>query len=300
MRGDSRKNLVVVRAGPRSLHRSWIDRSGQEFDLLVSAYDKSAMVDNPGLVDAQYIPGPKVAGWAATFKKNPWLTEQYDQIALIDDDIATNTYDIASLFRIGQTRGLDLWQPSLTWSSSATYGATLRNPNFLLRSVNYVEMMAPFFSTPYLKGVLPLFSLGFESGIDLIWCSFLGPNPGKFAIIDSISVTHTRPVGSEKEKNGFIGKDYESDIYNCLESFSGTWPSCVAASAIARNGAIIKNKFLIGILSTPILFSSLLAPKTERWSRFRCSLDHVRHQLTRRPRYIGGIRERLDVVAKTN
>jgi len=42
---------------------------------------------------------------------------------------------------------------------------------FKLRHMTFIEMMAPVFRRDVLQQVRPLFELGFESGIDLIWCN---------------------------------------------------------------------------------------------------------------------------------
>src|SRR3546814_13557858 len=97
-------------------------------------------------------------------------------------------------------------------------------------------MMCAFFSASALRQVAPLFALGCESGIDLVYCSLL-PDPWmKCAVIYSIEVRHTRPVGKEKDKNGFSDTRYEDAINACLAHFEMKWPSLIAYRGIDRHG----------------------------------------------------------------
>jgi hypothetical protein len=232
-----------------------------------------------------YIPGTKVAGWNILFQVQPYLLERYDRIALLDDDIQADATALTRCFSMGERYGLAIWQPSLSWSSYATYAATLHNPNFELRYLNGVEMMCPFFQAGALKRILPLFGLGLESGIDLVWCSLFRERRRKFAVIDAACVTHTKPVGGEKAKNGFVGRNYETDIERCLSLFGMRWPSLVSEEAVARNGAIVQGKASIGLAAMCLLASVFQAPKSNRFYRLKAASDHIRHQLTRPSAY---------------
>ena len=296
----NRKNLIITRAGSKSLHPSWVEGTVERnFDLLVAAYDEKVMTDQ--LEDVQYffIPGYKVEGWSKLFKMRPDLLNNYAQFAFIDDDIAATAEDLNSCFEHGPKYGLDVWQPSLSWDSYATYAATLTNPNYKVRFVNYVEMMCPFFSSSHLAKTLPLFSLGFETAIDLIWCSLTSQRNRKFAIIDDVVVKHTRPVGGQKSENGFIGKSYDEDIYRFLDLFSATWPSCVSDAAIDQQNNTILGTFRVGFQTLRLLGSICNAPAEDRAYRTRCVTDHIRHQFTREPKYVQNAVEILANISRT-
>jgi hypothetical protein len=96
-------------------------------------------------------------------------------------------------------------------------------------------MMCPFFQSPYLKQCLLLLSMGYEVGPDIVWCSLAEADARRFAVIDSIALRHTRPIGAKKAINGFADKTYEDDIYACLAEFEMGWPSLVSDRAILRN-----------------------------------------------------------------
>lgn len=282
--------LVVTRAGRKSLHSQWLaPAEARRFDLLVASYDPaSGPVDVPGTFHC-YIPGSKVQGWKAVLDQHGDFLTQYDYVALIDDDIATDADSLSRLFELGRDNGLTLFQPALTWDSHFTYAGTVRNPLLRYRNVNYIEMMAPFFAIRALEKVAPLFDYGWESGIDLIWGSALDPEERRFAIIDAVPIKHTRPVGALKEANGFVGRGYESDIEASLDHFGMSWPSLVASSAVTRGG---KRVGPLGIAwrALVLLAVPFTSPTPRGWRRV---FDHIRHQATRRPPYAEGVRQIL-------
>jgi hypothetical protein len=294
MSKPNRANLIITRAGRNSLHRDWISDPGQQnFDLLVAAYDKTIVRHDEEGLFYRYIPGPKIKGWMKIFGEDVALLDRYERIALIDDDIQTKTVDLSRCFDVGTEFTLQLWQPSLTWDSYATYGATLRNNNFRLRFVNFVEMMCPFFSSAFLRELLPTFELGFESAIDLIWCSISNEKTRAFAIVDEVSVKHTRPVGQQKSMNGFVDRKYESDVHACLKLFSTAWPACVASSGVNKRGNVVEPQINVSIRTLFQVLTVPSAPKGHRKDSFRCVSDHIRHQLTRKPMYAPDASSRL-------
>jgi hypothetical protein len=281
-------NLIITRAGANSLHREWIaDSKDRNFDLLVAAYDEKVVRDGDNdEAQYRYIPGPKISGWMKIFREDAGLLDRYERIALIDDDVQARAVDLSRCFDIGAEFNLKLWQPSLSWDSYATYGATLKNKSFRLRYVNFIEMMCPFFSSRFLRSLLPTFELGFESGIDLVWCSIANEKACSFAIIDEVSVTHTRPVGDQKSMNGFVDRSYEMDVDACLDLFSARWPSCVASSGVSKSGKVIEPQFYVALKTLHQLFALAGAPKGNRRYRLRSIADHIRHQWTREPLYV--------------
>jgi len=281
-------NLVIVRAGKDSLHPGWMnsmDNVAPDFDLLVAAYHEDAMRDDGRHVKYRLVPGSKVRGWHTVLNDYADLVDSYQQVALIDDDIKSDTATLNQCFAAGKDHDLSIWQPSLSHDSFVTYGASLQNEKFLLRHVNYVEMMCPFFKVSTLRGLTGLFSLGYESGIDLVWCSIVHEAGGKCAIIDACAVTHTRPVGVQKDLNGFAGKDYEDDIYSCLKLFDMKWPSWVAESAIDRARNTNIGGITLKLNAIRPLFKFHHAPRGNRLGRLKVSLDHLRHQALRQPYY---------------
>jgi hypothetical protein len=150
-----------------------------------------------------FLPGAKLEGYHNLFRQYPEFLDQYEFIALFDDDISTTKDSINRLFGIARSYRLDTCQPALSWDTYFSYAATLVCRRHQLRYTNTVEMMCPVFASHQLARALPLFSLGFETGIDLLWTR-LSSNPWfRYAIVDDVVVSHTRPVGTTKRQQGF-------------------------------------------------------------------------------------------------
>lgn len=131
--------LLVTRIGPRSLHPRWLGGTRQ-FDVLLSAWDPALPVVEG--VHFEHCPGYRFKGYAGILRDHRGLWLRYDYICFMDEDIDTDC-------------------------------ASLQQPAFRFRHVNFLEMMLPVFRSNALKRIAPLYDLGRESGIDLIWCNLL-------------------------------------------------------------------------------------------------------------------------------
>lgn len=246
MSSAGNRYLLISRVGPQSLHRAWLEPlADRAFDILLSSYDPAAR--DPGLpgVFFEIRPGTKVAGYAALFDAHADLIAQYDYVAVFDDDLMIVASDLTRLFETVSQHKLKIAQPALTHNSHFTFACLLRDVSFRLRYVNYIEMMCPVFRQDVFQAVRPLYALGYESGIDLIWCNLVATSPQDFAVIDDITVRHTRAVGTSKSANGFTGgKRYEDDIYAILAQFKLPWLSCVPYSGIRRDGSFERRRWM--------------------------------------------------------
>jgi hypothetical protein len=193
-----RKNLVIVRAGPKSLHGRWLElpRAERGYDLVASYYDEEAFnaFEATDGVSAVLIKGGK---WDGLFETLTGLDiEAYDYFWLPDDDIDATAADVNAIFDLCRSNGLAVAQPALTRDSYFSHFIFSQCPGFRLRYTNYVEIMAPCLGREVLLRALPFFRdtmSGF--GLDYIWCRW--PESGAFrtAILDTVAVHHTRPVG---------------------------------------------------------------------------------------------------------
>ncbi len=195
------RNLVVVRCGSASLHGAWLagDWTRRGFDMVCSYYDEAAFrshVPRPGL-EAVLVRGGKWDGIAATLAGRPDLLA-YDRYWFPDDDIAATLDDINRIFDLTQFFGLAVSQPALSRDSHFSHVHVLRCDGFLLRYTNHVEVMVPCLSRETLLACLPLMGLSKSGyGLDWIW-TMLHPGPeGAAAVLDAVTVRHTRPVGSQ-------------------------------------------------------------------------------------------------------
>jgi hypothetical protein len=204
MTGKGCSALAVVRCGDASLHQSW-SGAGRDFDIGVSYFGDDLTREFP---EARYVHRAKGGKWEGLFgffKKFPATIEQYDYFWLAEDDILSDVDTINALCQIAVDYNLEVCQPSLDTNSFYSYLITLRHSSFLLRYTNFVEIMAPLITRAVLQEMLPMFEhlrIGF--GLDFVFPVVASKISGHAdrctAIIDSVSVCHTRPVGGPQHK----------------------------------------------------------------------------------------------------
>ena len=195
-----RRNLVIVRAGARSLHPTWLINSEfRDWDIVVSVYDDAVFQHGEDAVVIRH-PGGKWDGISEYLLSTDAL-DKYDYIWLPDDDIATNCPGISNIFAEMRRWDLDICQPSLRADSYYTHFFTLSCPGLRLRYVNFVEIMIPCVVNTVLKQLMPDLRNSMSGfGMDPIWCR-LSPEPAfKAAILDGVAMKHTRPVGGGLHK----------------------------------------------------------------------------------------------------
>jgi len=214
--GTGRRFLLITRAGDNSLHRNWVAADGErKFDLLVSYYGAQ---EGRYRNDGEFYHALKGTAWPTYFailRDNPHLRENYDYIGFADDDLDADLATWNALFSFCQRHGFDLAQPSILGPIS--YPITAPVPNLLYRVTNFAEIMCPIFSKRALEICYGTFAESVSGwGINHVWPRLLAKHQGKIAIIDSISVTHTKALGS-----GFLYKVLgEGGIDPTTEMFS--------------------------------------------------------------------------------
>jgi len=191
------KNLILCRVGDTSLHKNWLKQAEyKNFDVAISYYG-----DNPGRFaeDGIFYEHNKGTKYPTLYKfilNNIARFLEYEAIWLPDDDLDTDTKTINQMFSMFHENKLWLAQPSLT-DSYYYHPITLRNEGLSFRHTNFVEVMAPLFSRQALLQCLFTFNESISGyGLDLIWPKILGWPTDKIAVLDSVSIRHTRPIGS--------------------------------------------------------------------------------------------------------
>ncbi|WP_298771605.1 hypothetical protein [uncultured Shewanella sp.] len=194
--------LVIARVGDNSLHPYWLENAEPHFDLFLSYFG-----DKPEYyrVQADYYEQVKGGKWPMIhqlIEKNWELISQYEAVWLPDDDIMTDACNINKMFTLFDSFHLALAQPALTMNSYFSHSSLLQQPNSILRFCNFVEVMMPMFSADTLRSLKATFGQSSSGwGLDSLWPYLIdNKNYKKIAIIDTISVTHTRPVGGELYK----------------------------------------------------------------------------------------------------
>ncbi len=248
-------NLVVVRAGPESLHSGWLDNQCADgWDLIVSHYDRLTYDQRPPDTDRVkhvFFAGGKWEGIHAVFAGSDLLA-RYEYFWLPDDDIAATPQAIDALFRVAHQRNLAVCQPSLTPDSYYSFYLLIHCPGFRVRYTNLVEIMVPCLHRDVLRIALPLFAKtksGF--GLDLIWHRFAEDNWGRAAVIDEIQVRHTRPVSTISSKSLTNGRSPDEELRELTKVF-GLLPRyrLLAYAGITTDGRLVRGKVRLGLRMT--------------------------------------------------
>ena len=197
----ARRNLVILRAGPSSLHTAWardIPPEDRSWDLCISWYaDPERFIEDP---DAEYhAVQPDVRKFGALHqllhRDSPFW--RYDYVMAPDDDLAWSWRGVNIAFETMREFNLLLGQPSLDPSGFPNHDITRQRPDCRLRFTNFVEVMTPIFSREALEICAPTFGLsrgGF--GLDHVWSTLLGDPSNRLGIIDDTAAVHTRPIAA--------------------------------------------------------------------------------------------------------
>lgn len=194
-----RTNLIVVRAGDRSLHPQWLACRERSWDLVVSYYG-----DRPERYVDQYdvlhlFKGTKWQGVSDFVRNHRDLIGCYRLVWLPDDDLLTSGENIDAFFALHERLGWVLSQPALTRYSHHSWPITLQDPRCIARRTDFVEIMAPCFRTDRLDRFLPTFDESASGwGLEWVWSRIVStlPEDARMGIIDRTPVHHTRPVGA--------------------------------------------------------------------------------------------------------
>jgi hypothetical protein len=190
------RHLVIVRAGDSSLHPAWTHAPAtRDWDLVVSYFgaDRERYRDDSGLrIDDR---GLKFPGLHALLARESFWRD-YDYIWLPDDDLRITQEGVGALFAEMAALDLELAQPALSWASYYSHAFTLRHPSFRARYTNFVEIMAPCFRRDLLEACVPALAESISGwGLDWVFPRRCRDPARGAAILDSVTMTHTRPVG---------------------------------------------------------------------------------------------------------
>jgi len=201
--GTLRPNLVVLPAGPESLHDRWFEDFStmpltRNWDLCIGWYGQ----DRPDMgMECDYlahIPQTKKFRLIHDLFHADSPLWNYEAIWLPDDDLLATGNGINRMFHLFRKFGLDLGQPSLLEGEDCfpNHPVTIRRAGSDVRYEPFVEIMCPVFSRRALKiciGSMRDVESGY--GLDHLWPAFLGHPRGRMGIIDGSAVIHTRPIG---------------------------------------------------------------------------------------------------------
>lgn len=272
----SRRFLVMARAGDRSLHRHWLAGGPRNFDLYLSCYGKDPSIHEGTAEHIRPMGSTKWPAIHAHLLEDADIVRRYDAIWFPDDDVLADAPTIGRMFEIFSLFGLGLAQPALTWNSHHTHSLVLRQPGYLLRRTNFVEVMAPVFDRNALALLSPTFSqVKVGWGLDYLWPVLMEQAclGDKIAVIDETPVTHTRPVGSGDIYRG-IEEGGEADIHALRRLYPGAeFSTRKVVRRFAVHGGVRKSH-------SPGHLVSMLTARIHQWFARRRSCQVSRFDLS--------------------
>jgi hypothetical protein len=200
--GARRPNLVIVPAGPASLHPDWFKSIADEtrnWDLCIGWYDAQAPDADMPCEYLAHIPKTKKFRLLYNLLHEGSPLWDYEAVWLPDDDLLASGQGINLMFYLFRKFGMDLAQPSVlrVKGSFPNHAITIQRPDSDVRYEPFVEIMCPVFSRRALEicvGSMRDTESGY--GLDHLWPALLGQPRTRMGIIDRVPVAHTRPVGA--------------------------------------------------------------------------------------------------------
>jgi hypothetical protein len=191
----SQNNALVISPTGRDFvcQGKWL-AGKRAFDIMLVNYS-----DTPNkhreFADFYYeTPGFKLEIISKAVTAHADIVRSYDTVWLPDDDLRIETEAINRLFEIFHGYRLALAQPAVG-NYNLSHLITKRRVYSVLRYVNAVEMMCPMFRTDVLFALLDTFCLTRSGwGVEWVWSERLAQK--NIAVIDAVSVHHTRPIES--------------------------------------------------------------------------------------------------------
>jgi hypothetical protein len=174
------KNLIITTLGEYNHYNIWAEGK-HDYDLYPIDYRINPTFKYPGIFRA--------------LEQRPDFLK-YDYYWMPDEDIWATPDMIDELFAC--MAGFDIWlgQPSVlnTEDSFPSWNQFIHKEDVDIIYTNFVEIMCPCFSNEALRACLSTFNKSMSGwGLDFVWGKI---GVGKrMAVINSVAVKHTRPVG---------------------------------------------------------------------------------------------------------
>ncbi len=174
----------------------------RSFDLWVTYYgDKGDRYRDVADIYTAH-KGGKFPNLLNAYRTNPEITQHYDAIMVMDDDVIISGENIDRLFRLREE--LDLWvlQPAFSPRGRINFPITQVNRTCRLRYISFVEMTCPLFRRDKLDNFMKVYDpvlVGY--GCDWWFIDSMGDDiAGKIAVVDE--VTCVNPWILMKKGNG--------------------------------------------------------------------------------------------------
>lgn len=218
-----RENLIIVRAGPNSLHPDWLTGDPhRSWDLLLCPYVKIpfAFAHKPDF-QSLITQGLKWTGIKSLFSpwpfKRDWQTYKY--LCFADDDLVATPGTWTKFFKLCADNNAALAAPALAIGSVASHPVTVQQAPTGVRRTTFVEIMTPCFRTDVWQTMLPTLAespSGVGWGLDYVWAKMLDYRD--IFVMDETPVVHSRPSNNSPatSKAGFAEMQAMMQKYQAL------------------------------------------------------------------------------------
>jgi hypothetical protein len=197
-----KRNLVILRAGDASLHGTWLPIAGckRNWDLHISYFgskEAPAPLAKDGVTWSRDNDNNKWNGIARAIGRQLFSLDDYNYVAVPDDDLIGSPDTWNAAFDLARRHHLGACQLSLYHASFFGYRDTLKQPFLELRYVPVIETMAGIIRVDVFKKMIPyLPQEGNLWAMDYVLAHLLSEQPRSMAILDAVSVLHTRALWS--------------------------------------------------------------------------------------------------------
>ena len=242
---NPRPYLILIRAGsnPRPCFFNEPAPDARNYDIGLNYYS-SPHPDDAFRTTAELVFGgglSKLHGAKRLFEATG-LHEVYNGVFFLDDDVEL-LFVPDEFFALCREYALDLAQPALTLDSSDAIGITLQHPSLILRTTNWVEIMAPFLARDFLREMLHSFDFSISGwGIDIYWGHHLGDR-WKAGIVDHFLIRHTN---TRDFVNGAFYKYLRSLNINPFVEMDAILTKIGHDSYLARSVHLVSRTYLFG------------------------------------------------------
>ncbi|KAG7668622.1 hypothetical protein NADE_006671 [Nannochloris sp. 'desiccata'] len=229
--------LIVAPAGPSSRHQEWLDsarlNAGRNWDLALIYYgpdgDKFNCKECVAVTVASCAKWRCLSGFLNSTLWNDDLYHRYEAVMVADDDLGMKAGSLNMFFKIFRDYRLILAQPSVCPNSYSFWLQVVgQRPSSMMRFSNFVELMAPTFTSYYLDTtVRKTVGEAYTGwGLDFVWPFLLNFPRNKVAIVDGACVQHARPTEGDGRqrvyfanmpRNAYQEKDYLLEKFNYNE-----------------------------------------------------------------------------------
>jgi hypothetical protein len=227
------RNLLIAPVGFEGIHSNWL-HPARQYEVCLIAYEKN--VPFLEFADRYFLmEGFKYNLIHKLISNEHIKIKNYDYIFMPDPDIFITTKQINVLFAIMEYYDLWLAQPSLM-PYNFSHPETCTQEKSFLRFTNYAEVMMPCFSQKALQICYESFIENKSSwGMDILWNHLLGYPEDRIAIIDEISVYHSKKIDLENgEFYKAIGTNPFIDTHIILDKYKIEYPNIKEFKRISK------------------------------------------------------------------